>query len=78
MRRFLAWLWHTDDDDPIEWPLHRRQQAEEATERLLLGSTSPAIVVGNRVHDAVIADRERRAREMGRRDTVRRIDRKRA
>lgn len=38
-----------------------------ATERMLLGSCGRARVVGNRRDEAIIADRERRAAEMGRR-----------
>lgn len=34
------------------------------TERLLLGSASPPQVIGNRAHEAVMADRERRNEAM--------------
>jgi hypothetical protein len=38
-----------------------------ATERMLLGAAGRARVVGNRLDEAIIADRERRAAEMSRR-----------
>ena len=41
-----------------------------ATERMLLGAAGRARVVGNRRDEAILADRERRAAEMARRNAA--------
>lgn len=41
------------------------------TERMLLGKAEPSTVVGNRVTEAILADRDRRCEELRRRGTPR-------
>ena len=54
-----------------DWTLARADRAAEWTEQYVDGGVvSPAQVVGNRLIESIIADRERRLQEMLRRDLM--------
>lgn len=62
----LTWLLGRSSADYVEpWNAVRADQHAEETARMLLGACGRPRVVGNRVHEALLADREARAARMG-------------
>ncbi len=61
----LEWLFgHSGEGHVTPWnPVIAERYADE-TARMLLGACGPARAVGNRVNEAILADRERRAAQM--------------
>lgn len=67
----LRWLWDTTDLGYVSpWSPLIAERHAEATARMLLGDCGPAVVVGSRRDEAVLADREQRLAEMDRRQAA--------
>jgi hypothetical protein len=70
----IQWLFGSSEPAHVTpWnPVIAERHAAE-TARMLLGACGPARAVGNRVDEAIRADRERRAAQMGGRANVYRM-----
>jgi hypothetical protein len=61
----LEWLFGESDPGHITpWNPVIAERHAAKTARMLLGACGPARTVGNRRHEAILADRERRASQM--------------
>lgn len=64
----LEWLLGSSRPEHVyPWNAVIAERHEEATARMLLGACGPARTVGNRRDEAIVAERERRARQMSER-----------